>query len=83
MLPITTESLDQRLIHRYVIRSGNETFTHPLKSVYALCDLSKFDFGQGYFHHLRYDIIHTIMYFFIRFCTFVKFRIDCILAYIV
>ena len=29
------------------------------------------------------DIIHTIMYFFIRFCTFVKFRIDFILAYIV
>ena len=45
MLAITTESLDQRVIHRYVIRSGNETFTHPLKSVCALCDLSKFDFG--------------------------------------
>ena len=48
----------------FVVAMKHLHLTDPLKSVCALCDLSKYVFGQEYFHHhLTYDIIHTIHVF--------------------
>ena len=46
----------------FVMAMKHLHLAHPLKDVCALCDLSKYVFGQEYFrHHPRYEICLLIL----------------------